>query len=247
MTTLSKTKIDRLGDRLRKGLPSEDDLKLLDEFRRSFGEAYDTVVRTIREQLNLEPTGRPAKSTSSLIEKLHRESIRLTQVQDIAGCRVVVVPDVAEQDRVIASLRAAFPHASVVDRRLNPSYGYRAVHVITHISGKAIEIQVRTPLQHLWAEFSEALSDEFDPAIKYGGGEDRFRQILTATSASVAELETFEKRIAPLPRLIGQPVNEEPQPRLQQLREQVLAMKERLANELTDAISRLESQKGQKQ
>ncbi|MDE2181227.1 MAG: hypothetical protein KGJ40_10350, partial [candidate division NC10 bacterium] len=66
---------------------TESDLRILDEYRRSFEGAYETVVRTLRDELHLEPTGRPAKSTSSLIEKLRRESIRLSQVQDIAGCR----------------------------------------------------------------------------------------------------------------------------------------------------------------
>jgi putative GTP pyrophosphokinase len=115
---ISKTQIDRLGDRLRQGSVTEADLRNLDEYRRSFGEAYETVLRMIREELRLEPTGRPAKSTSSLIEKLRRESIRLSQVQHIAGCRVVVA-DIAERERVIASLRDIFPEASVVDRRAN--------------------------------------------------------------------------------------------------------------------------------
>jgi hypothetical protein len=80
---LSKNQIDRLGDRLREGSPGECDLKVLDEYRRSFGDAYSIVVKTLRDQLSLEPTGRPAKSTSSLIEKLHRESIRLTQLPQL--------------------------------------------------------------------------------------------------------------------------------------------------------------------
>jgi hypothetical protein len=82
---VSKTQIDRLGDRLRKGNISEADLRLLDQYRRSFTEAYEVVVGTIRKKLALEPTGRPAKSTTSISEKLRRESIRLTQIQDIAG------------------------------------------------------------------------------------------------------------------------------------------------------------------
>jgi hypothetical protein len=80
MMELTKTQIDRLGDRLRKGPPTEKDLIALDEYMRSFGEAYESVVRIIREQLQLEPTGRFPKSKNSLIEKLHRESIRLKQV-----------------------------------------------------------------------------------------------------------------------------------------------------------------------
>jgi len=40
---ISKTQLDRLGDRLRKGDISEADLRLLDQFRRSFSDAYETV------------------------------------------------------------------------------------------------------------------------------------------------------------------------------------------------------------
>lgn len=138
-TNFSKTQIDRLGDRMRKGPITESDLILLDEYRRSFGEAYESVLRTIQQQLQLEPTGRPAKSTSSIIEKLRRESIRLSQIQDISGCRLVV-EGIVKQEQVVASLSTIFPGVSVMDRRANPSYGYRAVHVISHVFGKLIEI-----------------------------------------------------------------------------------------------------------
>jgi hypothetical protein len=56
---ISKTQIDRLGDRLKVGPHAESDLRLLDDYRRSFGEVYDTVVRTIR-QCGEFPTGRLA-------------------------------------------------------------------------------------------------------------------------------------------------------------------------------------------
>ena len=140
---------------MRKGSPSEADLRLLDEYRRSFGEAYDGVVRTIRKRLNLRPGGRPAKSTTSIIEKLRRESIRLTQVQDIAGCRVIVA-NVKAQDRAVQLLCQAFPNAIIMDRRTNPSHGYRAVHVIVTMSETLIEIQVRkhlaTPVGRVFRE-----------------------------------------------------------------------------------------------
>jgi putative GTP pyrophosphokinase len=195
MATPSKAQIDRLGDRLRKTPLGENDLRLLDEYRRSFGDAYDTVVRDLRERLHLQPTGRPAKSTTSIIEKLRRESIRLSQIQDIAGCRIVVT-DIVEQERVVESLKALFPGASLVDRRIDPSHGYRAVHVIARISGQLIEIQVRTTLQHLWAEFSERLSDRVDPSFKYGGGDDQIRQALSEIAEVAAELEIMEKDFA---------------------------------------------------
>lgn len=86
---LTKTQIDRLGDRLRQDV-SETDLKLLDSYRKSFGSAYGNAIKIIQEKLKLQPTGRPAKSTISIVDKLRRETSRLSQVQDIAGCRIVV-------------------------------------------------------------------------------------------------------------------------------------------------------------
>ena len=41
---ISKTQVDRLGDRLKKGNITEADLRLLDLYRRSFTEAYEFVV-----------------------------------------------------------------------------------------------------------------------------------------------------------------------------------------------------------
>lgn len=194
MTTreTSKTQIDRLGERLRKGNISDDDLRLLDLYRRSFSEAYEFVVGTIRRELALEPTGRPAKSTTSITDKLRRESIRLTQIQDIAGCRLIV-PDITNQELVVQSLKSLFEDTTVIDRRERPSHGYRAVHVIVNHGGKLIEIQIRTSPQHLWAELSEKYSDIVDPAIKYGGGSKDAQEILEKASKLVETEESNER------------------------------------------------------
>ena len=149
-------------------------------------------MRIIRDQLGLATTGRHPKTTRSIVEKLRRESIRLSQIQDIAGCRVVVA-DVIEQDRVVASLRNAFPRASIIDRRNAPSHGYRAVHVVVSVVDRPVEIQVRSRLQHLWAELSEKCSDVFDDSgIKYGGGREAVRRMLKNFSEMVADGENEE-------------------------------------------------------
>jgi ppGpp synthetase/RelA/SpoT-type nucleotidyltranferase len=191
---VSKTQLDRLGDRLRKGDISEVDLRLLDQFRRSFSDAYEAVVGTIRKELALEPTGRPAKSTTSIIEKLRRESIRLTQLQDIAGCRLIV-QGIVEQDNVAQALARLFERTTIIDRRRQPSHGYRAVHVVVNHGGKMIEVQVRTTLQHLWAELSEKFSDVVDPAIKYGGGYKEIVVRLTKFSSLVEIHESIEAEL----------------------------------------------------
>ncbi len=191
MANLTKTQIDRLGERLKVNSQSEADLQLLEEYRRSFGEAYDDVVRITRN-LNLDPSGRRAKSTSAIVEKLQRESIRLSQMQDIAGCRIVVA-NLGEQDQVVASLQKAFAKAAITDRRDHPSSGYRAVHMVVEAASRAVEIQVRTLLQHLWAELSERSADLLDPAIKYGGGPAEWQSMLEESSILIVNCEKLEK------------------------------------------------------
>lgn len=190
---LSKSQIDALGQRLRDAEVTEADIQLLDEYRRSFGQTYETIVGRIGDELHLEPTGRPAKSTRSVIEKLRRESMRLTQMQDIAGCRIVV-SGFKEQEEAVNSLRSIFPKARLVDRRKNPSHGYRAVHLICRLDDKPIEIQVRTLLQHQWAELSEKVADHLDPAIKYGGGRQDLVQLLSQLSGFISGVEDEEAR-----------------------------------------------------
>lgn len=187
----SGTQIDRLGQRLRTQAFLEDDLTQLDEYRRTFGAGYDEVVAKLERILRRPVSGRPAKSTTSIIEKLNRESIRLSQMQDIAGCRVIV-EDVREQDRAVSSITTEFSEVVVVDRRLKPSHGYRAVHLIVRAQKQSIEVQVRTALQHLWAAMSEKCADVIDPALKYGGGPAAFRELLDTATARIALIEELE-------------------------------------------------------
>jgi putative GTP pyrophosphokinase len=194
---VTRTQVDRLGDRLKEGEITEDDLRLLDEFRKSFTPSYEDVVRGIREHLGAQTTGRPAKSTTSIIEKLRRESIRLSQIQDIAGCRFIV-PDIHSQDRAVAELSQLFTRSVVVDRRERPSHGYRAVHVIVGLRTDSVEVQVRTALQHVWAELSEKIADKLGNIVKYGGGDESTRAALTGASAAIARQESLDRQLADL-------------------------------------------------
>ena len=191
MSGLSKTQIDKLGDRLKKGDVTESDLRLLDEYRLSFTDAYEFVVGNLKQQLNLSPTGRPAKSTPSITDKLRRESIRLTQMQDIAGCRLVVL-NIQAQDNIVAEISKLFAEISIIDRRTTPSHGYRAVHVVVNRDGKFVEVQIRTELQHFWADLSEKLADQFDASLKYGGGDPSINKILSSYSSLGARIEAVE-------------------------------------------------------
>jgi len=189
---LSKSQINRLGDRLRKDRPLPADVETLDMFRRSFDEALQIVVQKMRA-LGLEPSVR-IKTTISTVEKLKRESIRLSRLQDVAGCRVIV-DDLADQDRVVGLIIGAFPKAVVIDRRGKPSHGYRAVYVVIDIDDRLVEVQIRTELQHLWAVLSETWADALDQSIKYGGGPPEIHQNLKLKSEIVALIEIGQQRL----------------------------------------------------
>jgi ppGpp synthetase/RelA/SpoT-type nucleotidyltranferase len=152
------------------------------------------VIESIRNRLAIDPTGRPEKTPESIIAKLRRTKIELGRMQDIAGCRITV-DAIPEQNRTLAQLIELFPVARVADRRLNPSFGYRAVHVIPVVGGASVEIQLRTVKQDFWASISEAMADRVGMELKYGeipAGAERDRQVLDWSSLAIAALEDIE-------------------------------------------------------
>ena len=183
---MKKSEADRLGTRLQSDLTAED-MTLLDSYRRAFRPAFEAVVDRIRSELSLEVSGRPAKSTTAIVEKLNRGSMRLTQMQDIAGCRILV-PDISAQDKLLGVLSGMFD-ATVIDRRVKSSFGYRAVHVVVKSTDAPVEIQIRTDLQHVWAQLSEKLADVYGISTKYGGGPDFIQKPLGSLSRLIEELE----------------------------------------------------------
>ena len=190
----SKAQLDKLGERLRAGSSAEADLRDLDAYRRSFRAAYEFVMGSLSLFSRLERTGRPAKTPGAIIDKLNRQRIRLTQIQDIAGIRLVCdhVPD---QDLIVRWLGSRFPTAQLDDRRIKPSHGYRAAHVIVPTEfQRSVEIQVRTKAQDRWAQVSEKLANLIDPGIKYGAGPKQVRRLLAVYSDAVRQSEELERQ-----------------------------------------------------
>ena len=122
------------------------------------------------------PATTRVKTTGTLVEKLRREApMRLSQMQDLAGARIVV-HDRLLQDKAVCMVRedceAYGRTCRVIDRRDRPSHGYRAVHVIMLWRQIPIEVQIRTELQDTWAQMTERLADRWGRGIRYGEGPD---------------------------------------------------------------------------
>jgi Region found in RelA / SpoT proteins len=114
-------------------------------------------------------TGR-LKNTLTIREKLSRSTLRLSNIRDIIGCRVVVPNNIEVQDAVvrdIAMLIQSDRH-KIIDRRVNSNNGYRAVHLELRRDEMICEIQVRTQLQDLWATTSEAFGEIVGRGFRYG-------------------------------------------------------------------------------
>lgn len=195
--TMSASQVDRLGERLRTAPLTEEDRALLLEFRASFFPAYQEVFGKVRGELHIVPSGRPEKTPDSIIAKLRRSRTRLSRMQDIAGCRIVV-GDRWAQAHVAERLGALFPDGRVRPTDPKRSHGYRAVHVVVEAHGRVIEIQVRTTLQHLWAMAVERLVDMYGVDFKHGSdaridGEFVLRRLKRA-SDGLDEIERTDDR-----------------------------------------------------
>ena len=152
---MTNGEINRLSDRLR---TAEDDgqRRISSGFRSFAGSMRRRFTRLRRVLSQPFPTSRSPtsrfKTVQTLVGKLRREEhMNLSQVQDIAGIRIVREMTIAsKQNRdTFASL---FDASKTIDRRAKPSFGYRAVHVVAKVDGLLVEIQVRTALQDRWAQ-----------------------------------------------------------------------------------------------
>lgn len=168
----SKSRITRLGERLVKAdEPSDEDLTELSQLLLAYDDTLAVALETVRG-LGFDPTSR-VKNTGTILEKLTRHGGSwLKSIQDLAGMRIVLDGDRTSQNDAVDLIAQAFSSAprepKIVDRRVQPSHGYRAVHVIVYPDGVPVEVQVRTRWQHEWADMFEKLADLIGRGIRYG-------------------------------------------------------------------------------
>lgn len=182
----SNTQVDRAGETLRAAMRAatrptrraevEEALSVIERWRASFRDPLQRVLGELVDLVAQEAPGseddvsaRP-KRLPSTARKLLRITTRLSQMEDIGGCRAKL-PDAGRVQAVLASIVGRWPTARVDDYTAKPQpTGYRAVHVVVTEAGRRIEIQLRAPGQNRWADEVERWSDRLGHDLKNGEG-----------------------------------------------------------------------------
>lgn len=141
------------------------------------------------------------KRESSIVRKLERfDRMRLTQMQDIGGCRAVL-RTIEQVDRLFNMYRehpGAHETVNEKDYICDPAgSGYRSVHIVqryhssqrSEFDGLLIEIQVRSLLQHAWATAVETVDAFLGTDLKSSLGPKEWQDLFALIGTAFAQLE----------------------------------------------------------
>ncbi len=157
-------------------------------------------------------TAQRIKRLSSITTKLIRfPNMKLSQMQDIGGCRAIV-----QSIDNLNKLRDAYGHTQVKHKLVRSDdyvaspkkTGYRGVHLIwryrsdrsKNYNDMKIEMQLRTNLQHAWATAVETVGTFLHQALKSSIGEQPWLRFFELMGTVIA----FKESTNPVP---GTPTN----------------------------------------
>lgn len=163
------------------------------------------LKRTILKKDSSALISQRLKRASSIIKKLKRSyggkepSLRLSQIQDIAGCRAVVKNmKLAREFFEYYQKNRNSKHKLVKfnDYITNPKVdGYRSFHLVfeyntdtgkKNFNGRKIEMQIRTRLQHCWATAVETVDFFTRQSLKLNEGKPEWVEFFKLVSSAFA-------------------------------------------------------------
>lgn len=197
----SRTRIDRAAALLRTSIGEqrpfdaeiEEAVAIVDAFRLAHTEPLGATIRTLRELAAHEGAPRAAiahrvKRLPQVLTKLSRRpTLRLSTLNDVAGCRVVAPLPLLEALFADLHEHAEVRHVDDYRAEAKPS-GYRAVHVVLTVDRRRVEVQLRTPTENSWAAWIEDLDRRPHLyGIKDGRGPEDALELVALVSRDLAE------------------------------------------------------------
>ena len=140
------------------------------------------------------------KRKPQILKKLRRLNVRLTQLQDIGGLRIIVDQN-SDVDKLIDYITDKLKQqTSIVVKRVvdyrekgRDDSGYRAAHIVMERDGVFLELQIRSRIQHYWAELIERTSVIYGYVIKELEGDGRVIKYFKDLSNLFYLIETGQK------------------------------------------------------
>lgn len=138
------------------------------------------------------------KRLSSITAKLHRfPEMKLSQMQDIAGCRAIV-SSVSDAYKLVKLYKESDIKHKLVHQddyiQAPKQSGYRSIHLIygyysdrkTTYNGLKVEVQIRSALQHAWATAVETVGIFIQQALKSSQGEKDWLRFFELMGTAIA-------------------------------------------------------------
>ena len=218
----SLTKVDKAGDfltavdtgKIKLGDANPEKLKNAIDVLANWRSAHSFPLNTFQVHLRalakeIDPSaiiGQRLKRVPSILYKLSREqthTMKLSQMQDIGGCRAIV-SDIEK----VRKLEEAYNKSQIKHKpkpKLKKDYisspkkdGYRSIHFVykyfsdknnVYNKGILIEIQIRSKLQHAWATAVETVGTFTKHAYKSDKGDTEWLNFFKLASTAFAVIE----------------------------------------------------------
>jgi ppGpp synthetase/RelA/SpoT-type nucleotidyltranferase len=207
----SKSKIDKAGSILSQADREYDETTLemeyvFEDYRRYHLEPLTKLTLEIQQWLQTYDKkyyiAQRLKRRPQILRKLRRLSVRLTQLQDIGGCRIILEKnsDVDDtigfiRDKIINSKLAKISRETDYRELGRDDTGYRAFHMILDVEGFKIELQIRSRIQHYWSESIERTSVIYGFRLKEKEGDQSVIDYFKQFSHALHEIE-ISRRIS---------------------------------------------------
>lgn len=212
----SKNRVNKAGRAVRTNIAEHEDHEVIENFRASHAHILNAFQASLRNRARGKDitVAQRLKRRATIYDKLvRRPNFSLTEMQDIAGCRLIFKNIEELNDFRTAFHDARFSHKLIsgdnrYDYITSPKIdGYRGIHDVYEYQSKResgapwnklrIELQYRTIYQHAWATAVEVAGLLTDNEHKFGRANAQYSEFFCLTSEIIGRAFEASKSCRP--------------------------------------------------